>query len=1043
MNKSAGASGSGRRRAAAAAASLVLGAAAVVGLGGPVDGQVALCGGEVPTIQWGPGATATGGPDVIVGTEGPDVIAGLGGDDIICALGGADMVFGGVGNDVIFGGSGDDDLRGQGGSDTAYGEDGVDQLYGGSGNDTLHVGSGGNLGTPQVVRGQGNNDQVFGGPGNDDLEGGSGLDTIHGGPGDDRLRGGNGADVLWGEAGNDRLEGQSNRDTLYGGPGLDELIGGTGNDDLFGDSGDDFLDGQGGIDECDGGTTGAENGDTATATCEASLNIPFDDATGNVPFCRGIPATIVGTANGETLVGTMGADVIWAGAGNDDVSGLGGDDVICGGPGADQLEGGSGNDVIDGADGEDVVDGNSGDDLLVGGEGDDDISGGDGDDTMLGGQGDDGLWGGDGNDILNGGNNDDTLRGNGGDDYLREGDSCRGGSGQDIIEVCNSTSSGEPANAPQVILFAMLDDADFHDFGYNSTDAITPNIDRVAGEGMTLDNYYSGSGICSPTRLSVMTGENPLAYGLTRLWPVVGEVPSTTQLHLGRKGLDSSVPSLLDLELAGYETAHFGKWHLGDSWAEHGPGPVGFDVYRQAAVTPVDTNGNNTQIAAIPEAQWNANELNWLIGTENGEVLVTDEWRTDYLVDEIIAYIDSLGPGDRAFINWWSLVPHTPIRTPPAFDNTGTNFDLTTERGQLLAMMHEWDEGFGRVLDHLELSGLADESLVMVTSDNGGLRTALSPDRVLSGAKSTLSEGGIRVPFAARWPGEIPAGTQSSHTVVSSDILTTMRSIVGLPERPNYGIDVSPVLRGDTNATRPGGVLWEMKTRSRVIPGAPPEDQDEWAYRDGCYKVIKRAGAAEVELFDVCGDPGESLDLSGDLVNLTAQMTADAEAERRELSRIDVVPTLVDAEQVIPFDERLNIADQDFTLEFLLSADGAAPAGSVDIFESDALEISADSDAGTLTVRILGIESTVASDLDNLVAREIVTPIDTNGSTVRISIQGFLADFSSLTVFVDDAEVGSLTGAESLYSLAAGRSPVNIGANGYVLDNIVAHTIVL
>ena len=203
-----------------------------------------LCGGQPVTILWGPGETATAGPDVILGSAGNDTIRSLGGDDVVCGLGGTDTILGGPGNDTLLGGGDADDLRGQGGSDTLMGEDGVDQFFGGSGQDTIDTGPGGNAGTSRLVQGQ------------------SGADTILGSPQDDVLDGGLGQDEIHGNSGNDILNGGRSGDDLFGGDGDDQLFGGPDRDD---------LDGGAGTDDCNGG--GATN-DTATATCETTTLVP-------------------------------------------------------------------------------------------------------------------------------------------------------------------------------------------------------------------------------------------------------------------------------------------------------------------------------------------------------------------------------------------------------------------------------------------------------------------------------------------------------------------------------------------------------------------------------------------------------------------------------------------------------------------------------------------------------------------------------------------------------------------------------------------------
>ena len=838
------------------------------------------------------------------------------------------------------------------------------------------------------------------------------VPTIVGTPGDDVLVGTDGPDVIvslggddivQGNGGDDYICGGAGEDLLRGGAGDDTVLGDDGDDTIFGNAGQDFLSGRAGNDHMVGGS-GSDN--------------------------------VRGDRGDDSLFGMTGFDIVNGGPGVDEVWGGAHDDVLLGGTGADVLRGGGGNDDLDGEAGQDTLHGGVGNDVLNGNDQADHLNGGPGNDTLLGGAGLDLLLGGDGDDILRGQAGRDELRGGSGDDFLRGGESCVGGPGDDTAHECEESSDSAQKQGPKIILFAMLDDADYFDVGFAGADAKTPNIDRVAKNGLVLTDYYAGSGICSPTRLSVMTGSAPAAQGLTRLWPDAGERPSSSQIPAGLKGLTNDQTLLTDLSHAGYRTAHFGKWHLGNSGDEHGITNAGFDEYRYVKVDPFDVDGTSLPSLSISPEDWNAKNFVLEVETESGRVKHPGAWRPEYLADQIIELIDTLGPNDQVFINWWTIVPHTPIRTPPGFDNSKTNFDLSTQRGELLAMMHDWDAQFGRVLDHIEGSGFEDDSLIMVTSDNGGLHSAVADDRGLRGAKSSLYEGGIRVPFAAQWAGQIPAGSQSNTPISSTDLLPTLFSITGLPADVP-GQDISPILLGkDTD--RPDAIHWNMRTTAEAVPN-PERTNDTVAMRDGCMKYIYDGTTGTAHLYNLCEDPSESVDLADVDPETFAEMERAAFQNRAETSRIELLPSTIDRPVELPNDERFNITNQDFTFTATFVPTIGVEAT---LLDAPGLQISTDGKAVTAALR--GLPSEDASVRLDLVDRSIAADVTPGEEvTVRVVLHGALRGHTAVAVYVDDRVAATLSGENSVFSLESAVRPTVVGDDNLQLENVGAYTLAI
>jgi len=327
----------------------------------------------------------------------------------------------------------------------------------------------------------------------------------------------------------------------------------------------------------------------------------------------------------------------------------------------------------------------------------------------------------------------------------------------------------------------MLDDADYNDFGYQSNTALTPNFDDVAQGGIKFTDFYAASAICSPTRISVLTGNSPISYGVSRLWPDLPKdlIESPVEdYYWAMRGLDPSERTIGEVfKSAGYDTFHIGKWHSGTALPGYLPGANGFDDFKI--------------MKALPDR----GTLEYL-GPEGYADTPAQTWRPQYQADQIIEFIDK--STENVFVNWWPIEPHTPLIVPPSFteevNRACCNFDLSTNRGVLLAMMYSFDAEFGRVVDYLKAQDLFDDSLIVVTSDNGGLQTALDTNRALQGNKGNLGEGGIRVPFFASWPKNIEAEQISNSVTTTYDIMPTFAGIIGAETGEVLGEDFSEAL---------------------------------------------------------------------------------------------------------------------------------------------------------------------------------------------------------------------------------------------------------
>lgn len=383
------------------------------------------------------------------------------------------------------------------------------------------------------------------------------------------------------------------------------------------------------------------------------------------------------------------------------------------------------------------------------------------------------------------------------------------------------------------ILWIMADDLGFADTGITGLRGLaTPHIDRIAREGLFLRQSYANSAVCSATRTGLITGryQYRLRVGLEE--PIAGNNPAL--------GLDPSHPTLPSLlRKAGYRTALVGKWHLGDGPAfsplKHGYDrfygftPGGMDYFRhQPGRTP-----GRPQHGALLEGDQPSGDIGYL---------------TDLLSERAVAEVKQQRPGGQPlFLSLHYTAPHWPWegREDQAVADALT--DIQHKDGGSLATYHRMiaamDEGIGRVLAALDAQGMARDTIVIFTSDNGGER--FSDTWPFSGQKTELLEGGIRVPFFVRWPARIAAGSRSEQVNISMDWVPTLLAAAGTTPHPDYpsdGLNLLDVITGKAPA-RPRQLYW------RYLAGA------QAALRDGDYKYL-RLGKGEW-LFNLAQDERE------------------------------------------------------------------------------------------------------------------------------------------------------------------------------------------
>lgn len=409
------------------------------------------------------------------------------------------------------------------------------------------------------------------------------------------------------------------------------------------------------------------------------------------------------------------------------------------------------------------------------------------------------------------------------------------------------------------ILFIFADDWGWGDLSCHGHPYIrTPNIDRLAKEGTDFHRFTVASGVCSPSRTAFMTGHFPARYNIDGhfAW-----VPSNAKRNMP-DWLNPNAPLLSRfLQLAGYRTAHFGKWHLSNNMIPDSPLPseYGFDEYGAF-------NCAGEQMPVHEDAQ------------------------------HAISFIErSQREGRPFFVNLWIHEPHTPFHVVPKYQ---WRFRDLEERDNIYAsVLSHADDRIGEVLDALDRLDLAEDTIVIFSSDNGPARAARPTELTLSydsatgagfgigaargvtggrkGYKSSLFEGGIGVPFIIRWPGMVAADKVDETSLLSAvDLLPTFCELAGVDLPESYtpdGVSQVKALLGEPHPTRTKPLFWKMAARWPAREWQP-NHWVSYAVVDEHWKLVANNDLSFVELYDIADDLSEQNDLKDSNPEVVAKL---------------------------------------------------------------------------------------------------------------------------------------------------------------------------
>ena len=434
------------------------------------------------------------------------------------------------------------------------------------------------------------------------------------------------------------------------------------------------------------------------------------------------------------------------------------------------------------------------------------------------------------------------------------------------IQAFAQTKKQNTSSKPNII-FILADDLGYGDVScFGSQNIETPNIDALAAQGMRLTRFYAGSAVCSPSRASMLTGRYPLRFDIRR------------HFNDNDEHLPSGVVTLPHLlKKAGYTTAHIGKWHLGglketqvnnrSNGIKEIPGPLqhGFDYY----LADIE---DEIRAKLITERRLYRDGGQYLIS--NDKRMPTQEGHWDAIkMDELLRLMNQYHQEQKPFyINLWFDAPHTPYEPAPEpylaqFKKMGATGDALYHH----SMVYHMDAQIGRLLARVKQLGIADNTLIVFTSDNGPAWEG-SPGP-FKGGKTDLHEGGLRVPFIAVWPGKILPGKLSFQDGHIADLLPTFCEAVGISitKVPLDGISLLPVFT--KNATLPERtLLWQMDVYKQLQRHyEKPKPYASTIAKHGKWKLLAD-GEVPVELFDLENDPMEIKNLLGSQPAIEAKL---------------------------------------------------------------------------------------------------------------------------------------------------------------------------
>jgi len=405
---------------------------------------------------------------------------------------------------------------------------------------------------------------------------------------------------------------------------------------------------------------------------------------------------------------------------------------------------------------------------------------------------------------------------------------------------CVATAVASPADKPNILVI-LTDDQGRGDYSeFDPKGVQTPHMDRLFREGMTFNNFYANCCVCSPTRAALLTGCYPDRVGVPGV--IRDETPDASWGCLSPRAV--LLPQLL--KPAGYHTAIIGKWHLGLA-SPNTPTERGFDFFHGFLGDMLDN-------------YWTHRRHGHNFMRRNLEEVHPQGHQTDVFTDWACAYLKERAEAGRPFFLYLAYTaPHAPIQPPPEWVEKVKRREpgISEKLAKYYAFIEHLDAGIGKVLDALDRTGLAANTLVIFTSDNGGVPPAGANNGPWRSGKTHMYEGGLRVPGAVRWPGVVAPGGATDRVTLTMDIFPTVCAAAGVAPPPNLdGVSFLPELRGESPLLRRDLYFVRREGYSTYC------GKTIVAFRRGDWKLVQDNPFAPLELYDLKSDPQETTDLA-------------------------------------------------------------------------------------------------------------------------------------------------------------------------------------
>jgi arylsulfatase A-like enzyme len=464
------------------------------------------------------------------------------------------------------------------------------------------------------------------------------------------------------------------------------------------------------------------------------------------------------------------------------------------------------------------------------------------------------------------------------------------------------TAATPLAQRPPNIIIILADDMGINDVsthggGHTAEGVPTPNIDAIARDGVRFDQGYAGAAVCTVSRAALMTGRYPWRFGVeftptpgamarvagslygdqNRLHPVIiDKEKAGKSKDFNDLGMPASETTVAEaLKARGYHTVHIGKWHLG-STPEMRPNNQGFDesLFMESGLhlpeNSPDAVNSKQDFDPIDKFLWP--NMRFGVSYNGGKWFEPAKYLADYYTDEAINAIKkNKNQPFFMYLAHWGV--HTPLQASKA-DYDALSGIPDHRRRVYAGMVRSIDRSVGRVLQTLRDEGLEDNTIVIFTSDNGAPGYIGIPDvnKPYRGWKLTMFEGGLRVPYVAKWPGHIAPGTQYQQPISNIDIMPTVVAAAGakMPtDRTIDGLNLLPFLSAKPATQAPRPLYWR--------------DGSYRAMQDNKWKLIVSERPKKDWLFNLAEDPTERINLAIDKPQMLAQMKAKMEAHHAQM----------------------------------------------------------------------------------------------------------------------------------------------------------------